>query len=333
MKTVSINVINLCVPCENRCRYCLLSYSGKTTGVDFERSMDYAKRFYSWIKENRPELSFLFGFGYSMEHPELLKAIQFCQSIGSATGEFLQFDGMKFRSDQELEILLQELKTNGIKLIDLTFYGTEDYHDRFAARNGDYRLMIHTLKIANKAGLDVSVSIPLTRENAGQVDALLDQLSSYRVVRTSCFVPHCEGRGGLLEDIRLTADEYDNLSEQVKQRFNRARFRAEGEWLAQENLPEASRRVLTVTLTPDNIAFFEQMDFASTIEWLEKMDDTYYRTVPGLQQLMQLYGDPKGRKMYSLRDLYMHYQKRYIAEQNIRIYDVNDERQCFSRRI
>lgn len=333
MKTVSINVMNLCVPCENRCRYCLLSYSGKTTGVDFERSMDYAKRFYSWIKENRPELSFLFGFGYSMEHPELLKAIQFCQSIGSSTGEFLQFDGMKFRSDQELEILLQELKTNGIKLIDLTFYGTEAYHDRFAARNGDYRLMIHTLKIANKAGLDASVSIPVTRENARHLDALLDQLSSYRVVRTSCFVPHCEGRGSLLEDIRLTADEYDNLSEQVKQRFNRARFRAEGEWLAQENLPEASRRVLTVTLTPDNIAFFEQMDFASTIEWLEKMDDTYYRTVPGLQQLMQLYGDPKGRKMYSLRDLYMHYQKRYIAEQNIRIYDVNDERQCFSRRI
>lgn len=333
MKTVSINVMNLCVPCENRCRYCLLSYSGKTTGVDFERSMDYAKRFYSWIRENRPELSFLFGFGYSMEHPELLKAIQFCQSIGSATGEFLQFDGMKFRSDQELETLLRELKSNGIKLIDLTFYGTQAYHDRFAARSGDYRLMIHTLKIANKVGLDVSVSIPLTRENGGQVDALLDQLSSYRVVRTSCFVPHCEGRGSLLEDIRLTADEYDNLSEQVKQRFNRARFRAEGEWLAQENLPEASRRVLTVTLTPDNIAFFEQMDFASTIEWLEKMDDTYYRTVPGLQQLMQLYGDPKGRKMYSLRDLYMHYQKRYIAEQNIRIYDVNDERQCFSRRI
>lgn len=333
MKTVSINVMNLCVPCENRCRYCLLSYSGKTTGVDFERSRNYAQRFYDWLKTNRPELSFLFGFGYSMEHPELLDAIRFCQSIGSATGEFLQFDGMRFRTEPELEALIRELKESGIKLIDLTFYGTEDYHDSFAARKGDFLLMMDTLKVANKIGLDVTVSIPVTRENARHLDALLDQLRAYRVVRTSCFVPHCEGRGQLQEDIRLTADEYDNLSEQVKQRFNRARFRAEGEWLAQENLPEASRRVLTVTLTPDNIAFFEQMDFASTIEWLEKMDDTYYRTVPGLQQLMQLYGDPKGRKMYSLRDLYMHYQKRYIAEQNIRIYDVNDERQCFSRRI
>lgn len=333
MKTVSINVMNLCVPCENRCRYCLLSYSGKTTGVDFERSKNYAQRFYDWLKANRPELSFLFGFGYSMEHPELLDAIRFCQSIGSATGEFLQFDGMRFRTESELDTLLRELKENGIKLIDLTFYGTEAYHDSFAARKGDYRLMTDTLKVANKIGLDVTVSIPVTRENAGQLDVLLDQLSMYRVVRTSCFVPHCEGRGQLLEDIRLTSDEYEKLSERVKQHFNRERFRTEGEWLAQEYLPEASRRVLTVTLTPDNIAFFEQMDFASTIEWLENMDDTYYRTVPSLRQLMQLYGDPKGRKMYSLRDLYMHYQKRYIAEQNIPIYDVNDERQCFSRRI
>ena len=63
MKTISINVMNLCVPCENRCRYCLLSYSGKTTGVDFDRSAEYAKGFYDWIKRNRPELSFLFGFG------------------------------------------------------------------------------------------------------------------------------------------------------------------------------------------------------------------------------------------------------------------------------
>lgn len=333
MKTVSINVMNLCVPCENRCRYCLLSYCGKTTGVDFERSREYAQRFYDWLKENRPDLSFLFGFGYSMEHPELIEAVRFCQSIGSATGEFLQFDGMKFRTEPELEMLLSKLKSNGIKLIDLTFYGTESYHDCFAARKGDFRLMIDTLKMANKVGLDVTASIPVTRENAQQLDGLLDQLGLYCTRRISCFIPHCEGRGQLLEDLRLTADDYENLSHRVKQHFNRARFRTEGEWLAQEHLPVASRRVLTITLTPDNIAFFEQTDFASTIEWLEDMDDTYYRTVPGLRRMMQLYGDPKGRKMYSLRDLYMHYQKRFIAEQNISIYDVNDESQCFSRRI
>ena len=102
MRTVSVNVMNLCVPCANRCRYCLLSYDGKVNGVDFKRSKAYAKRFYDWLRENRPDLSFLFGFGYSMDHPDLLGAIDFCRSIGSATGAFLQFDGMNFRTDGEL---------------------------------------------------------------------------------------------------------------------------------------------------------------------------------------------------------------------------------------
>lgn len=87
MQTKSVYVMNLCVPCENRCRYCLLSYNGKTNGVDYKRSEAYVKRFYDWIQEHRPELSFVFGFGYSMEHPNLFEAIEFLQKIGSPTGK------------------------------------------------------------------------------------------------------------------------------------------------------------------------------------------------------------------------------------------------------
>lgn len=332
MKTVSINVMNLCVPCENRCRYCLLSYDGKISGVDFERSRRYAGRFYDWLQVHRQDLSFLFGFGYSMEHPELLSAIRFCQSIGSATGEFLQFDGMRFRSDPELEKLLTDLKANGIKLIDLTFYGTETYHDRFAARNGDFDLMLRTLGMANQVGLDVAVSIPLTRENADQMEQLLNQLEEFRTVRISCFVPHCEGRGQLLDKVRLTKEVYDSLSLRVKRLFNRDRFRTEGEWISLSDLAEDTKRVLTVTLTPENIDFFEQMDFADTIAYLEELDDSYYRRIPDFNTLRKLYGDPEGAQMYSARDLYLHYQKRYIADNLMDIYDMNDERQCFSRR-
>lgn len=332
MKTVSVNVMNLCVPCENRCRYCLLSYDGRTTGVDFDRSTAYARRFYDWIREHRPDLSFLFGFGYSMEHPDLLRAIRFCQSIGSVTGEFLQFDGMKFRSEPELERLLSQLKQNGIKVIDLTFYGTEEYHDRFAARTGDFRLMMDTLRIANKVGLDVSVSIPLTRENAPQTDTLIGLLEKYRTARTSCFVPHAEGRGRLLDKVRFTQEAYDRLSDKAKGYFNRERFRPEKEWIQLFPLPENEKRVLTVTLTPENIDFFEKMDFRDTIAFLEKLDDAYYQTIPDFETLMKTYGDGSGEKMYSARDLYLHYQRSFITEHNIEIYDINDERQCFSRR-
>lgn len=331
MKTVSINVMNLCVPCENRCRYCLLSYDGTVSGVDYGRSEAYAKRFYEWLKENRPELSFLFGFGYSMEHPELLRAIDFCRSIGSATGEFLQFDGMKFRTDAELEVFLGQLRDHGIRLIDLTFYGTESYHDRFAARAGDYRLMLNTLKQANKIGLEVTVSIPLTQENAGQMEELIAELEQYRTRRITCFVPHGEGRGALLEPVRFSKMDHEKLSEKVRRLLNTDRFKTEREWL-QSGFPVNGKRVLTLTLRPENMDFFEGLPFEETIAYLEKLDDDYYAAIPGAEELAKIYGDPRGERYYSARDLYLHYQRRYIADNGIELYDINDERQCFSRR-
>lgn len=331
MKTVSINVMNLCVPCQNRCRYCLLSYDGKIHGVDYKRSEAYAKRFYQWLRDNRPDLSFLFGFGYSMEHPNLLGAIDFCRSIGSATGEFLQFDGMRFRTDEELQILLRQLKDHGIKLIDLTFYGTEAYHDRFAARMGDYRLMMNTLAQANKVGLDVTVSIPITHENVEQLDDLIRELEQYRTQRIACFVPHSEGRGRLLDQVRFSEADYEELSENVRSRINTTRFKTEREWL-KSGFPITDKRVLTVTLRSENVDYFEDLSFADTIAYLEKLDDDYYAAIPSVEELARLYGDPNGQRYYSARDLYLHYQQRYIEEYSIKIHDINDERQCFSRR-
>lgn len=331
MKTVSINVMNLCVPCENRCRYCLLSYDGTIGGVDYKRGETYAKRFYQWLRDNRPDLSFLFGFGYSMEHPDLLGAIDFCQRIGSATGEFLQFDGMKFRTDEELEALLRQLKDHGIKLIDLTFYGTEGYHDRFAARSGDYRLMMRTLAQANRIGLDVTVSIPITHENAGQMEVLFADLEQYSTQAIRCFVPHSEGRGRLLDPVRFSGADYDNLSDNVRRCVNTTRFKTERDWL-KNGFPMNEKRVLTVTLTPTNVEYFEGLPFEDTIAYLEKLDDDYYAVIPSMEELAKLYGNPNGDCYYSARDLYLNYQRRYIAEHHIEIYDINDERQCFSRR-
>ena len=333
MKTVSVNVMNLCVPCENRCRYCLLSYDGKIGGVDFKRSQEYAKRFYEWIQNSRPDLSFLFGFGYSMEHPNLFEAIDFCQSLGSPTGEFLQMDGMKFRSEQELSELLSNLKSHGIKLINLTFYGTEWYHDRFAARNGDYRLMMNTIKAANSVELDVTVGIPLTHENAGQIDSLLQELERFKIEKIYCFVPHSEGRGKFMEAIRLTLDDYELLSQRVKMLFNRERFKTEQQWVQTKTFPQSEQRVLTVTLTPDNISFFENQSFDETIAYLEALDDEYYKIIPNFESLIKQYGNLNGNRMYSARDLYMTYQRRYIEDRHISIYDSHDERQCFVRRI
>ena len=332
MKTVSINISSLCVPCENRCRYCLLSWDGRLRGLAYDRSAAYARRFQKWLKANRPELNFAFYYGYSMEHPELLESVDFLREIGSPGGKFLQFDGMKFRTEPELRQLLGELKAHGIELINLTFYGTRDYHDRFAARKGDFDYMMATLRIAAEVGLDVEVGIPLTRENAQQAEKLVNLVGRYRPVRIFCFVPHGEGRGETLEPIRFRQDDYDALPERVRELLNRQKYRPEGEWIRENTFSDPEKRVLTLNLTGENAAYFESMPFAEVISYLEKLDDAYYAAVPDLPTLAAMYGDENGVCFYSERDLYLTYQRRYIREHGLSVTDMNNECGCFSRR-
>ena len=332
MQTVSINISNLCVPCENRCRYCLLSWDGKLRGVDYDRSAVYARRFHEWLKENRPELGFAFYYGYSMEHPALLETVDFLREIGSPGGKFLQFDGMKFRSDEEIRKLLTDLKAHGIELLNLTFYGTRDYHDRFAARKGDFDYMMAILRIAGDIGLAVEVGIPLTRENAWQAGELVDLLDEYHPVRIFCFVPHGEGRGEFLAPIRFRREDYDALPERVRELLNRHKFRPEDEWVRENTFSVPQKRVLTLNLSGDNVDYFESLSFAETIAYLEKLDDDYYAAVPDLPILSKMYGDANGACFYSERDLYLAYHRRYIREHGLVLTDVNNECRCFSRR-
>jgi len=332
MKTASVAVQTLCVPCENRCRYCLLSYDGHLRGADYDRSERYARRFYDWIRANRPELSFQFFFGYSMEHPRLPDAIDFMRSIGSAGGEFLQFDGMKFRSGPELDNLLSDLKAHGIRAIDLTFYGDREYHDRFAARSGDFDYMIEILRRASAIGLEVMIDIPLTRENVGQADGLVSMFESYPISRLSLFVPHSEGRGASLDRIRLTLPDYESLSDRAKARFNRRRFLTEGEWISTDSLPRYSKRAITVSLTPQNIDALESQSFEATIASIEALDDDYHAALPGLDRLAEICGRPESDELFNPRDLIQRWQRKYIRENSLNLYDIHDERQSFIRR-
>lgn len=332
MKTASIMLQSLCVPCGCHCRYCLLSWNGKTVGADYAESERYAGRFYKWIRENRPELTFNFAFGYAMEHPDLFRAIDFMRSIGSVGGEFLQFDGMRFRDDRELTELAEGLAEHGVKHLNFTFYGLAAYHDRFAGRQGDFAYMRRVITAARRYGIAVSAGIPLTHENAAQIDDLIRLLKQDGMERISLFVPHGEGRGALLEPIRFAKPDLAALGEEAKGRFRSDIYRTEAEWVTGKGFRTAERRALLISLTPDTIRRFEDMAFEDVIAYVEGLDEAYYDAIPPLEELAEKYGDPHGEKFFRQRDLYHFYQRRYIAEHGLRLYDVTDERQCGSRR-
>ncbi|MBQ8954354.1 MAG: hypothetical protein IJ048_09570, partial [Clostridia bacterium] len=292
----------------------------------------YARRFHDWIGENRPELSFNFSFGYSMDHPKLFEALAFLQSIGSVSGEFLQCDGLRFRHEDEIEALMQGLAASGVKHLNFTFYGTEAYHDRFAGRKGDFNYMLRLIDAAARHGLERSAGIALTHESAGQIDELLDLLTAHDMKKTSLFVPHEEGRGVSLNAIRFSQSDYDALSDRAREKLNHSRFKTEGEWIATRCFAEPENRSLIVSLMSDNIDQLEALPFDQVIARVEELDEAYYGALPGYEALAERYGDAKGLSFYGQRDLFAHYQKAYLKEMGLTPYDVTDERQSGSRR-
>lgn len=120
------------------------------------------------------------------------KAIKFMQETNSPGGEFLQFDGMKMRTRAQLHELLENIRTLGIKLINFTFYGTQQYHDKFAGRKGDFELMMNSLEIALEKGINVEVGIPITKENISQIDELIAMFPQDKI-KIFLFTPHSGG--------------------------------------------------------------------------------------------------------------------------------------------
>ena len=331
VQTASLLVHTLCVPCGCHCRYCLLRWDGRLTGADYARCEAYARRFCQWISRERPDLSFHFAFGYSMEHPRLTEALAFLRSIGSVSGEFLQMDGMRMRSAGECDLLMAQLQSSGVKHVNFTFYGTEAYHDAFAGRKGDHALLLRMAQSALQNGLEVSAGLPLNRENAGQADCLAEQLQDIGIARLSAFIPHAEGRGAALESIRFAQADYEALPDRVQGLINTAAYRSEAQWL-QTGLKPDTHRMLLLSLTPDNIDHFERLDFADAIREIEALDDAYYGALPPASELACRYGDASNSAWYSQRDLLDHYRKRFIREKGLLLYDITDERQSGSRR-
>ena len=330
METVSVSIANYCVPCHAYCRYCLLSSCGKAAGVAQKTGMAFSERILRELAEAKPGLNVSYYFGYCMDTPELPEFIRFCRKYHMPGGSFLQMNGFAFRNDRELLALMRDIHKSGIELIDLTFFGTEEYHDRFAGRKGDFRFLIKMLAAAYASGLPVNISIPLLRENLNQMEELHHILSGKKIGKFSFFLPHSKGRGRLIQDQRITRQEFDALPDTIRQSFVRIKHMTEAEWLSSGELADPEKRHLTLVLTPENISKLNAAPAIDILAGLERMDDQYLLAMPSARELAERYGDPAGQQLFRLRDLLLKWQQLYIAGTGNTLYDMHDETHHFS---
>ena len=330
MKTVSVNIQNLCAPCHCACRHCLLDSRHKASGIDYRRGEAFARSFLGWLKENRPDLHGIYYVGYCMDFPEVTR---FASFFREQTGmDHFMFDGMAIREDGENVTLLRSLQKAGIRRLHFTFYGLPEYHDRFAGRKGDFSYMLRTVDDAKTVGMSVSAGIMVTMENLDQMQRLMTLLQGGGISDITPILPHGKGRGYSLSELRLTEEGWHQLPEGLRDRLSRTRYRTEGEWLAEKQFPDHSARHLTLSLTPENMDRLEHMHPSALIAELEAMDEEFYTRLPDIETLARLYGKPENNQLFRFRDLYLQWQKRYLHDHPI-FPDMTDERYSFSTRM
>lgn len=319
MRTTSVLIQSLCVPCCNHCRHCLLSWNGHTDAADWERSIRIAERFLNELRVQMPEVKSYFSFGYSMEHPDLPGAIRTLRALGSPMVDFLQCDGMSMRNDKACMELMCMLRAEGIRQLNFTLYGLSDYHDRFAGRSGDFELILRMMQASKASHLPFSTGIMLTAENILEVDALVCLLQNAGSKKVFLTIPHEEGRGKLLRDVRLSRRDFLGLSSETQRLLDNSIFRTEGEWLRESEPVHDTQRMILINLRKDNIDAYEHRDAVSVVREIEALDESYYSSFPDFHELSAIYGDPYGEKLYRIRDLYYHYRTQYAQDHGIRV--------------
>jgi len=329
-KIKSINIFNMCVPCACHCKYCLLNYERKIEGIDFKRSINYAIKFKDWLNKNHPDIHFMYYFGYSMETRYLIDNIDILNRLNCPSTSFLQFNGMKMRSEEELKEYLILLKQKGIKLIDLTFHGNRDTHDSFADRKGDFDYLIRVLNASKEVGLESECGIAINKDNLLEIDDLVNKLASI-TNRIFIFTPHSMGKGTSIFDKKITISDLSKLSHNSKKYLNRDKNKTQSEWY-NDNVIEENESLITLSLLPINIDKLEHENIEDTYNDLVKMDENFYSLIPSFKKLLSLYYDSSDIRLYTKKDLYTIYRRRYINDHKLDINDI-DERYTNSIRV
>ncbi len=309
MKTVSFGIANYCVPCNSHCMHCLLSSCGKATGVEYETGIIFADRVLKEISEQKPDISASFYIGYCMDTPKLVDYLRFCRKHGSPGARFLQMNGFAFRSSAELDALMTEIKDEGVELIDLTFYGMEQYHDRFAGRKGDFDFCLRMLAAAEKINLPVNISIPLMHDNLDQMVKLREIPEIALAFKYSYFLPHSKGRGKQLKDQRITKQEFETLPQEIRDSFWKIKHLTEAEWLSSGEIVTPEKRNLTLVLTPENFTHYANMSASAILSELETMDDGFTGKMPSVPELAERYGRTDNQQLYRFRDILLRWRQ------------------------
>jgi hypothetical protein len=311
-------------PCAHICRYCLVSETRKGSKLSFARFERLVHRFHDWKASGETDIDIRTFVGPSLDYDiDTLKGVGRLRARRGAKFEIVNLGGLRIRDADALAAWIDERQAAGITGFHTSLAGSDEIHDRWNGRVGDFAYQISILRMAGERGMVRQERLFLTQNTLPLFDRLLDIMEGIPgEVRSRIVTPFFyAGLARRYEDHRITEDIRDALPERIA-KLRRGRFgdwRSEREWIPilMENASEPRKLAMKLD---GNI---EELESASCEEIFAEREQLYreeYRRMPSFEELCTRYGDPDGRKVYMLpRDLEQKWMDMHHHETGIKI--------------
>jgi len=289
--------------------------------VSYERARHIAERFIAWAQgvpgcELRVE--FGIGFSYDIELPKLIDYISFRRDNDMGGWDYLPLNGLGLRTREELAHLLASLQSVGLRMANLSFYGTRESHDSFARRRGDFEYLLLMAQVMAELGLARSEFILVRKSALSELPRLLEILDAIpgREQRVPSLCDYL-GRAANREEERLEEQDLQALPAALRDGIGRDHYRTEASWMQAilaDELPPKSKLIYVIGVRDNNADYLENEACEEILRTWRERDDQRRASGPSLAQVAEQYGDPTGRRLYALRDLEWKWFGRAYAE-------------------
>lgn len=175
---------------------------------------------------------------------------------------------------------------------------------------------------ARKRKIPVISKIFLHREILGEIDSVIDEVAQFSDVIICAFMEY-SGNAKDMENDFLTIDDYDGLSDRVKEYIGASylkKFKTEKEWIElsnKGNFPQFNIVDYVLYVDADNINKILTMSNDEIIEEFRKMNKDFQASFGEISELSEQYGDDNCEILYECRDILRKWLDKYYLDHNL----------------
>lgn len=294
LKDTSLTINGLVSYCKCKCKHCLLcSGDSKASEVPFEKLEQLALKFEGFRETTgiNPSLAVY----NCADYPELPRAMETDRRISAYHG-YQNLNGTPIRSGSGLSEWVSYLKNQcGVTNANLSWFGEEEFHDRFVQRKGYYQYLTGLAAELKKQNINYHNTVFILHSNLEMLESLYNKLELLGGT-TSFSILDYRGNAKKIKQEFLTPDDRKKMPEFLFQNnlYNAGRNKLQAEWvnlIKNRQAPDLTARMMFLVAAPDNINSYLTMTCDEILDMFHGLDEKLQQSLPDIPELADRYGE------------------------------------------